>query len=202
MEHDYSDADLELDTGELHGGFARAYDVRILRPDDSPMVRRIERLTGADKARWTELRLEISTGTTIKTAMIPCGGWSVTKPCLFTTPNPNVFGLRGVFGLGYFVDTRDLRRIEILPQPLKMLLPLYARALFVLASSIRLSAFDGYAYKWHSSRDALDGISRLVHDDAFVHGMTTKSPGGSHSFSVDIETGAARGGFCGMLPDD
>jgi len=91
-----------LDRGEICGGFAHAYEARILGASDTPMVRTIEGIVDVDRGDTMLVEVTTDDGKTWTEAFSRRFD-PASEPCLFTTPNPYVLGVR-IRGVALAVD--------------------------------------------------------------------------------------------------
>lgn len=191
--------DLYLDLGEIRGGFAHDYTARIVPVADTPIMRTIEKSTGVRRER--SVTVEIVTGAGSRIIGLTCEDWHTElTPCVFTTPNRRVLGVR-LQCCAYIanVDTDETQRLPIMP--LMAAASDTKRPVMFLADYTNVHAFSGTDVLWVSDRVAHDGIMRLAYDDGMVHGLAEVGGGEVVPFTVDADTGSVRGGFRERFPD-
>lgn len=183
---------VRIDEGELAGGFARAYDARITTEAVTPVQRSIAVAAG------------IGQDNTVCVSVAPDGGaaWSCcfpqprngSEPCVFTTPNPHVVGVRADFVYAFDVSGPD-EPIDLGDDAITCVaFDVHGGRMF-LGGRFEVTAFDGRRVLWRSRQVSLDYISGLSYADGIVHGIATDIDGEAVEFTIDARTGEAQGGL-------
>lgn len=187
-----------LDEGDIRGGFDHAYKARIVAPRaDSSLLRSIEAATGIGPTATVQVEVITEGGTTwtrgFAARFKPSSG-----PCVFTTPNPYVLGVR-VQGVCYVVNATHPSECWELPVlPLECVATdVVGRRLF-LADDTKVIGFDGLRVLWESRRVSLDGIRDLSYAAGTVRGTATDVGIDAVPFTINALTGDAEGGFEGF----
>jgi hypothetical protein len=187
---------MRIDEGDIAGGFERSYDAWTVEDANTPIIRSIAASTGLrlDNSVTVEVALENGTSWTRRYSASFSEG---LRTCIFTTPNPQILGVR-IRGVVFAVDVAHP------DEPVELdILPVACAASDVtggrmfLASDTEVYAFDGVRVLWESRRVSLDGIRDLSYFDGQVRGVATDVGVDAVPFNVDAETGKAEGGFEG-----
>ena len=187
---------MRIDEGDIVGGFERSYDAWIVEDANTPMVRAIAETTG----------LRLDNGVTVEVALQNGASWTreyaasfskELRPCLFTTPNPQILGVR-IRGIVFAVDVaRPDEPVELDILPVTCAVSDIVGGRMFLASDTEVYAFDGVRVLWESRRISLVGIRDLAYFDGRVHGVATAVGVDAVPFDLDADTGRAWGGFEG-----
>lgn len=195
---------MELDQGEIVGGFAHRYDARIVPHAGTAIVHAIEAATGIDPDDVVQVEVTTDDGEVWERGF--SGRWTGSTPCIFTTPNPHVIGIR-IRGVAYAVDVRHPDEVSELPAlPLTCAVSDILGGRMFLANETRVCAFDGADILWTSERVSLDGICGLKYSNGVVRGMAWVPKRGSDwrlgpntPFEINATTGDAKGGIIGWF---
>lgn len=187
---------MRIDEGDIVGSFERSYDARTVEDADTPMIRAIAASTGLrlDNSVTVQVALENGTSWT--------RGYSASfseelRTCIFTTPNPQILGVR-IRGVVFAVDVAHPDEpVELDILPVACAASDISGGRMFLASDTEVYAFDGVRILWRSRRVSLGGIRDLSYFDGRVHGVATDVGVDAVPFNIDADTGKAEGGFEG-----
>lgn len=189
----------ELDIGDIRGNFAHDYEARIAPAADTPILRAIEKSVGVRRERSLTVRIETKSGS--RDIGFTCNDQHADlAPCIFTTPNPRLFGVR-LQGCAYVVDAETCESRALPITPLTGCASDTQQGVMFLADYIPVFAFDGSDILWTSERAALDGITQLSYNNGVIHGLAGVLDEKIVPFSIDAKTGKVRGGFPVWFPD-
>ncbi len=187
---------MKIDEGDIVGGFERSYDAWTVQDANTPMIRAIAASTGLrlDNSVTVEVALKNGTSWT--------RGYSASfsqelRTCIFTTPNPQILGVR-IRGVVFAVDiAHPDEPVELDILPVACAASDISGGRMFLASDTEVYAFDGVRILWESRRVSLDGIRDLSYFDGRVYGVATDVAVEAVPFNIDADTGKAEGGFEG-----
>lgn len=185
---------VKVDEGDIAGRFAHSYDAWTADVAETRIQRLIADATGIDQDDSVTLHVVAADGTAWSRVF---RGWygHASSACAFTTPEPDVVGVR-VRGVVFIIDVSrpdEAAELDLVPVTCAAS-DVRGRRMF-LASETNVVAFDGIRVVWESRRVALDNIWTLSYANGRVYG-TGDAPGAdSLAFIIDPDTGAAEGGF-------
>jgi len=187
---------MKVDEGAIVGGFDRSYDAELFE-EETPLQRTIAASSGLDRADHIWVEATKFGGQSWSRRFI--GRYSRQFPdCLFTTPHPDVLGVR-VQSTVYFVDvTRPDHAAEFELVPVSCGAADFERGLLYLAGDYEIAAFDGVRVLWKTRPVSFEGIRDLVYADGKIQGIANGLGVDTIPFTIDVESGEIVGGYEGL----